>query len=410
MRFDAAVPLAIFLLTYVVLALGALPPLRLDRAGAALTGAVAMVVSGALSAETAERAIDYPTLMLLLGMMIVVANLRLSGAFALLARRLLTRAHGPLGLLAATIALGGFLAAFFVNDVVCLVLTPVVLETTAALGLDAVPFLLALATAANIGSTATITGNPQNMIVAGFAKLDYLGFAARLAPVAVVGLVIDYAVIALLYRGRLARRPDARPASVGRRLHVLRPLLRKSAAISLGALVGFGLGFPTHLVPLTAGALLLFTRRIRPERVYADIDWTMLLMFAGLFIVVQGAEETGLQRAVLAQLGPARLAHPLTLAGATVILSNLFSNVPAILLFRPLYPLLGGGQKPALLLASVSTLAGNLTVLASIANLIVIEQAKRRGVHVSFLDYLKVGLPVTVLTLAIDLVWLQVVA
>ncbi len=396
-----ALPLGIFALAYLVLARGNLPPLRLDRAGAALVGAVAMVVSGAVSPEEAQAAISFPTLMLLLGMMIVVANLRLSGAFTVGARLVLARARTPRGLLALTIALAGVLAAVFINDVVCLVLTPLVLDVTASLGLDPVPFLLALATAANVGSVATITGTPQNMIVAGFAGLDYLHFAARLAPVAGLGLVVNYAVIALLYRRRLAPRPL--PLLPPRPRHLPWPLLWKSAAVSLGALAGFVAGFPTHLVALAAGAVLLLTRRLRPERIYADIDWTMLLMFGGLFVVVRGLEATGLQEAALRTIGPSRLGHPLVLAGVTVALSNLVSNVPAVLLFRPLLPHLGPPHAAGLLLASASTLAGNLTLLGSVANLIVVEQARRRGVHVSWRDHLKVGVPVTVLTLALDL-------
>src|SRR3989449_5761962 len=258
-----ALPLGIFALASLVLVRGNLPPLRLDRAGAALVGAVAMVVSGAVSPEEAQAAISFP-LMLLLGMMIVVANLRLSGAFTVGARLVLARARTPRGLLALTIALAGVLAAVFINDVVCLVLTPLVLDVTASLGLDPVPFILALATAANVGSVATITGNPQNMIVAGFAGLDYLHFAARLAPVAALGLVVNYAVIALVYRRRLAARPL--PPLPPRPRHLPWPLLWKSVAVSLGALVGFVVGFPTHLVALAAGAVLLLTRRVRPER------------------------------------------------------------------------------------------------------------------------------------------------
>ena len=185
--------------------------------------------------------------------------------------------------------------------------------------------------------------------------------------------------------------------------HLPWPLLWKSVAVSLGTLVGFVVGFPTHLVALAAGAVLLLTRRVRPERIYADIDWTMLLMFGGLFVVVRGLEATGLQEAALRTLGPDRLGHPLVLAGVTVALSNVVSTVPAVLLFRPLVPHLGPPKAVGLLLASTSTLAGNLTLLASVANLIVVEQARHRGVHVGWRDYLKVGLPVTVLTLGLDL-------
>ncbi len=402
-----ALTLAIFSLTYAVLAVGKLPRLRLDRTGAALAGAVAMIVTGALSENDAWKAVDYRTLGLLLGMMIVVANLRLSGAFAAFTRALLLKARSGPGMLAMTVAASGVLAAFFINDVVCLALAPLLIEAAGMLSLDPVPFLLALATASNIGSAATITGNPQNMIVAGFAHLRYGRFALHLAPVAIIGLAIDYAVIAALHRDKLARM--RRNTAILRRQHlaVLKPLALKSALIAGGTLVMFTLGYPTHLVALSAGAILLFTRRVRPERVFGLVDWTMLLMFTGLFIVVAGAESTGFQNGLLAAVGVERMSNPVVLSLVTAALSNLVSNVPAVLLFRPLYPLLGGGYRTALLIASASTLAGNLTVVGSIANLIVIEQARARRVRISFMEYLKVGVPVTILTLAVNIVLLR---
>ena len=206
MKLETTAALTIFALTYLVLAVGKLPFLRLDRPGAALVGGVAMVASGVLSGRGAESAVDFPTLGLLLGMMIVVANLRVSGAFALVARKILGRAASGYGLLAIAVVLSGVLAAFFTNDVVCLVLAAPLIEAAASMHLDPIPVLLALATASNIGSAATITGNPQNMIVAGFAHLGYVGFAASLAPAAVAGLMIDYSVIAWLFRRRLHDR------------------------------------------------------------------------------------------------------------------------------------------------------------------------------------------------------------
>lgn len=401
-----AAALIIFIATYAVIAVGKLPPLRLDRTGAAFAGAVAMVVSGALSEAAARDAIDYRTLGLLLGMMIVVANLRLSGAFTAFTRALLLEARSGFGLLAMTVASAGVLAAFFINDVVCLALTPLLVDACDVLGMEPLPFLLGLATASNIGSAATITGNPQNMIVAGFAHLHYLRFAAHLAPIAIAGLVVDYFVIATVYRHALAR--------VRRDPHVISPrrpratpwLMAKSAMVAAGTLICFALGLPTHLVALGAGAVLLFTRRIKPVRVFRMVDWTMLLMFAGLFIVVAGLETTGLQNDVIRWVGVERLANPIILALVTAALSNVVSNVPAVLLFRPIYPALGGSTHTqiALIISSVSTLAGNLTVVGSIANLIVIEQARAHGVHISFSEYLKVGIPVTIVTIAIALV------
>lgn len=407
MELNVALALAIFAFTYFVLAVGNFPGLKLDRTGAALVGALAMVLSGTLSERAALAAIDFPTLLLLFGMMIVVANLRLSGAFELAARWLLGRARSGFGLLAMTVLAAGVLAAFFINDVVCLALAPPLIELSGLLEVDPAPLLLALATASNVGSVATITGNPQNMIVAGFAHLGYAAFAVRLAPVAAAGLAVDYAVIAWLYRGRLRRirRPDepALPRPPQRRRW---PLI-KASIIAAAVLVGFATGYPTQLVAMAGGAVLLFTRRTPPESVYGLVDWTLLVMFAGLFIVVAGAEATGVQNDLLKMAGPERLHNPAVLATPVAVLSNLVSNVPAVMLFRPVYAQLDHGRAAGLMLASASTLAGNLTLLGSIANLIVVEQARRAGITIGFADYLRVGLPVTLATLALDVIWLR---
>jgi Na+/H+ antiporter NhaD/arsenite permease-like protein len=408
MNAAAALPLAIFAITYIGLALGKLPIVRVDRCGVAVIGAVAMVVSGTLTQRAALDSIDFHTLALLLGMMIIVANLRLSGLFGWLAERIFGRAYNGFQLLATTIALSGFLAAFFVNDVICLVLAPVVIEVAAEAGLSPVPLLLGLATASNVGSAATVTGNPQNMIVAGFAHLEYVEFLVRLAPGAAVGLVIDYLIIAWVYRRSLrVRRPidaNAHPESTA----ALEPgAALKAGLITVGALACFGLGFPTGLVALSAAALMLLVQNVRPDLVYAQVDWTMLLMFAGLFVVVRGAAQTGFQKDLIRMVGVERLTHPAVLAGTVAVLSNLVSNVPAVLLFRPLFPLLGSSKHVALLLAAVSTYAGNLTLLGSIANLIVVENARRKSVMVSFQEHLLVGLPITVLTIAIAVALLR---
>ena len=398
--------LTVFALTYFAIATGKLPPLRLDRAGAALAGAVAMSVIGAVDRRQALDAIDFSTLALLLGMMIVVANLRLSGAFTLAARSLLIRARSGFGLLALNVAGAGVLAAFFINDVVCLALAPILIEAAQMLRARPEPFLLALATASNIGSAATITGNPQNMIVAGYAHLTYGAFALRLSPIALVGLIVDFATIAYIYRhqlGPIRRTPSTRTL---RRPHRPRLLMWKSAAIALGTLFGFISGYPTDMVALAAGALALFTRRIKPERVYHLIDWTLLLMFAGLFVVIAGVETTGFQNQVLKIVGAQNLAHPVVLTVVMAALSNTVSNVPAVMLIRPLYRSFEN-RESALVIASASTLAGNLTVLGSIANLIVLEEAHKQHIEISFGEYLQVGLPVTILTLLLDIAMLS---
>jgi Na+/H+ antiporter NhaD/arsenite permease-like protein len=402
-----ALPLAIFAFTYLVFVIGKFPGLQLDRTGAALAGALLMVLSGSLSEQQALAAIDFHTIGLLLGMMIIVANLRVSGAFALVARWLLKRAHSGYGLLAMTVLVSGVLAAFFINDVVCLSLAGPLIEVARILEIDAAPLLLALATGSNIGSVATITGNPQNMIVAGFAGIGYGAFAMRLAPVALVGLVADYAVIAWIYRARLSRIERREDLNLPGPPPEQRWHLIKSSIVAAIVLVLFAMGYPTHLVALSGGAALLFTRRMDPQSIYQRIDWTMLVMFAGLFVVVRGVETTGLLKNMVQAAGPDELKNIAVLSVVAAVLSNLVSNVPSVLLFKPIYPQIKQGISTGLALASASTFAGNLTVLGSMANLIVIEQARREGITISFVDYLKVGLPVTIITLAIDIAWLQ---
>jgi Na+/H+ antiporter NhaD/arsenite permease-like protein len=402
-----AVPLAIFAFTYLVFAIGNFPGLKLDRTGAALAGALLMVMTGSLSESKALAAIDFHTILLLLGMMIIVANLRVSGAFALVARWLLERAHAGYGLLAMTVLASGVLAAFFINDVVCLSLAGPLIEVARILEIDAAPLLIALATGSNIGSVATVTGNPQNMIVAGFAGISYSAFAIRLAPVALASLLVDYGVIAWFYHRRLRgirRHDDLRlPAPPPEhRYHLI-----KSSIVAGAVLVLFAMGYPTHLVAMGGGAALLFTRRTEPRSIYDQIDWTLLVMFAGLFVVVRGAETTHLLKDLVQMAGPDRLKHVALLSVVAAVLSNLVSNVPAVLLFKPIYPQISQGMGTGLVLASASTLAGNLTLLGSIANLIVIEQAHREGIEITFVDYLKVGVPVTLITLALDVAWLR---
>jgi Na+/H+ antiporter NhaD/arsenite permease-like protein len=406
-----------FGLTYLGLALGRLPGLRTDRAGVALVGAAGVLACGLLSFEDAVRAVDFATIALLLGMMVVVAFLRRAGFFARLAGLALGRVRSPRALLAVTMLLSGVLSAVLVNDVVCVALTPVVLHLTRRLGLDPRPHLVGLAIASNLGSAATLTGNPQNMIIGGLSGIPYLRFAAKLAPPAMIGLVIGYAVTLAAYRRTLRAtppdldKPETKPAGNGNgdrvpdgRRHVT--LLIKSLVVTLAAVGLFFAGFPMAVVALGAAAVLLLDR-VNPQKVYADIDWGLLLMFAGLFVVVRAFEVH-----VLAASGVGRWAaraDPVwMLSGLSAALSNLVSNVPAVLLFKPVIPAMpGSAQETAwLALALSSTFAGNLTVLGSLANLIVVEQARKEGVTISFGDYCRVGVPVTLLTLATGAAWL----
>jgi Na+/H+ antiporter NhaD/arsenite permease-like protein len=408
-RFFSLVPeaaaIAIFAITYLVVAIGRLPGFRLDRAGAALVGASLMVAAGALPLEEAPKAIDFDTIILLLGVMIVVANLRLSGFFRLVTGWVVTRAQYPIVLLASIVLVSGIFSAFLVNDTVCLVLTPLVLDLVTRLRRNPVPYLLAIAMASNIGSTATITGNPQNMIIGSLSHISYGTFTAALSPIAGVGLVLTLGLIALVYRSEFWTRQrlggEAGPA------HADWPIIAKSVAVSLAMVAGFFAGIPPAKVAIVAGAVLLLTRRVKSEKVYAEIDWTLLLMFAGLFIVVAGLEHSVLSPEVIGAVGRLHLEQMPVLSGITAILSNIVSNVPAVLVLKPFIAPLQCQQQAWLTVAMASTLAGNFTLVGSVANLIVVQRARAQNVEIGFWEYFKVGAPLTVLTISVGVLWLE---
>ena len=395
--------LLIFGATYLVLAIGRLPGFRVDRTGAAIIGAALMLAANVLTVQEAYNAINYDTIMLLFGMMIVVANLRLSGFFTLVSAWVVEHARRPLWLLSGIVLVSGVFSAFFVNDTMCLVLTPLTLEITERLRRNPVPYLLAVAMASNVGSVATITGNPQNMMIGSFSHIGYRAFAAALAPVAAVGLLLTVAVIALVYRSEF--RQENRLAIEHRPVRVNRVLMAKSLAVSAAMIVCFFGGWPVPKVAVIAGALLLVTRRVKPERVYREIDWSLLVLFIGLFIVIAGLEKTPVAANLFAAAARYHLERTAPMSVFAALLSNLVSNVPAVLLFKGLVSHLANAAHAWLTLAMASTLAGNLTILGSVANLIVVQRARHR-VEISFWEYAKAGVPLTFLTLAAGILML----
>ena len=396
---------AVFGASYLALAIGKIPGLAIDRAGVALVGACLMVVSGALPLEDAYKAVDLDTLTLLLGVMIVVANLRLSGFFAMTNAWVVQRAHRPLLLLAAITLVSGVFSAFLVNDAICLVLAPLVLDLTLALRRNPVPYLLAVALASNVGSTATITGNPQNIMIGSLSHIPYTSFAAALAPVALIGLVLTALLVALMHRQEFF---------AGVRLQARTPRFRANRALMLRALLGtaamvglFFAGQPPAKAAIIIGGLLLLTRRVRSERVYAEVDWSLLLMFAGLFIIVAGAQRALLTQDTIDAVARLHLDRVPVLGAVTAVLSNIVSNVPAVLVLKPFVAVLPDQTRAWLTVAMAATLAGNFTVLGSIANLIVVQRAASRGVQISFWQYFRVGAPLTVLTIVIGILCLS---
>jgi Na+/H+ antiporter NhaD/arsenite permease-like protein len=396
--------LAIFAASYLALAIGKIPGLSIDRAGVALVGAGLMVASGVLSLEEAYKAIDLDTITLLLGMMIVVASLRLSGFFAIATTWVVEHAKSPLVLLCAVTATSGIFSAFLVNDAICLVLAPLVLELTRRMGRRPVPYLLAVAMASNVGSTATITGNPQNIMIGSFSRIPYAAFAGALGPVALAGLVITVGLVAICHRGEFADRRAMTATKVNVRVN--RVLVARALAATALMVALFFVGEPPAKAAIIIAGLLLLTRRVKSKRVYAEIDWSLLLMFAGLFIIVAGAQHALLTPDLVARVGRLHLDQVPVLSAVTAVLSNLVSNVPAVLMMKPFVQSLPDPDTAWLTVAMASTLAGNFTILGSIANLIVVQKAAARGIEISFWDYFRVGAPLTIITLVIGTVWM----
>lgn len=397
------IALIVFALTYIVLGFGALPPLRVDRTGATLIGATAMIGFGVLTPREAIAAVDFHTIALLFGMMVVVAHLRRAGFFAWVDARALARVRTPRHLLVLLLWLSGATSALFVNDTACLLLTPLALESARSLRREPLPFLLAVAMGANLGSVATIVGNPQNMLVASFSNISYVRFAAVLTPVAVAGLGLASLWLPWQFRRSLAGPVQDR-ATAGE-AQVDRALLQKSLLVTGALLIALLVGVEPSLAALLAASALLITRRLDPQEIYAQVDWSLLTMFTGLFVVVAGVERTGLVERGLGLLGAAARQSLPTFTGATVVLSNLVSNVPAVLLLKSWASQIETPERAWLALAMTSTLAGNLTLVGSVANLIVVEQA-RATARVSFWAYARAGVPLTLASLAFGLVWL----
>ena len=398
---------AIFVATYFFLAIGRVPGLRIDRAGVAYVGAAAVLATRVLDLDQATRAVDVPTIVLLMGMMIVVGYIRVSGFFVVLSDWIAARRFSPRVFLGVTIASSGFLSAFLVNDVVCVAMTPLILELCRSRRLPAAPYLIGLATASNIGSTATITGNPQNIIIGALSGIPYGSFAARLAPIAVIGLAIDFLVLSLVYSRSLAAAHDVdrTPAAVPPRRVVHRGLLIKCVCVTVAMIVLFFAGQPIAITALAAASILLLDR-VRVEKIYGMIDWRLLVMFVGLFIVVHAFEVHVIRGFDLQTWTVITNSPVVLLSGLSVVLSNIVSNVPAVLLFKPLIEVIPDKQTAWLALAMSSTLAGNLTMLGSVANLIVVEGARRERIHLGFGEFLKIGVPITILTTLVGVLWL----
>ncbi len=393
------------------IAIGALPGLRMNRAGMALAGAAVLLAIGAVSPLEAAAAVDISTIALLLAMMLIVANLRLAGFFTAAGARIMAAARSPRQLLALIVAASGILSAVFLNDTMCLMLTPLVIEVTRRSGRNPVPYLIGVAVSANIGSCATIVGNPQNMLIGAQSGIPFTAFLASLGPPALACLLVAWIAVVIAFPREFAKGGMLSAAPTAPTGHAsYKPLLYKSFAAAGLMIVLLVAGMEPAVASLAAAAVLLVTRRVNPERVFAEVDFSLLVFFSGLFVLTKAVEGTAAFALAFDAAEPllgGSGGRPIwALSGLTALFSNLISNVPAVMLERPLVPLFGDTDRAWKALALSSTFAGNLTLLGSVANLIVAEGARKAGIRLSFGAYLRVGLPLTLATLAIGTAWL----
>jgi len=398
--------LPIVALTYIGIALGGWPRLRVNRTTLTLVGVGLLLLTEQINFNQIKNFLDIDTLVLLFSMMVINACLELAGFFRLAAGGLMKLTHSPRTLLAVEIVVVGLLSALFLNDTICLMLTPLILDLALALRRNPIPYLIALAAAANIGSVATLTGNPQNMIIGIASHISYLDFARSLILPALLALGTIWLVIVWIYPQEFRREHFETPALHEPRL--FRPLLIKSLIVTGGLLIAFMAGVPVALAAFIAACIMLLTRRVKPERITSAIDWNLLVFFAALFIISGAMEESRITQSLMNGIGYRLLeSNAAILSAITVVLSNLVSNVPAVLLLKPVVTALPDPRAGWLTLAAASTLAGNLTLLGSVANLIVAEIASRRRVKLEFWEYTKAGFIITVLSLVIGIGWIE---
>ncbi len=402
------ITLAIVVLTFIGIAIGRYPIIKSNRTTIALMGVALLLVFGQVRFDDLPAYLDFDTLILLFSMMIINANLKLAGFFTMAGRWLVRFARTPRVFLALEIVLMGVLSALFLNDTICLMFAPFIINLLDDLKRNPLPYLVALATASNIGSTATLTGNPQNMIVGIASGISYLDFALALAPVALLSMGLIWIVLVKMYPDELRSGVHFAPPERDEQ-EISRPLLLKTLVVTFGLLVAFLAGAPIALASFIAANILLVTRRHQPHMIFAEFDWSLLVFFAALFIVSGSLETSGVTRTLVRLDQLASQANVLNLTLVTSVLSNLISNVPAVMLLKSVVAGMSNARLGWLTIAAASTLAGNLTLLGSVANLIVAESASRYRIDLSFWEYTRSGLIITLFSLLIAVLWLALV-
>lgn len=395
--------LIIFVITYIGIIFTRLPKVNIDRPSAAFTGAVAMIVFGVISFEDAIKSIDFNTITLLLGMMIIVSTLKIEGFFSLIASKTISYSHSRNKLLIIIVFITGIASAFLVNDAVVLLFTPIIISICRKTDLNPIPYLIAEILSSNIGSAMTITGNPQNMLIGISSNISYIDFLVKLLPISIVGMIIVVIVVKLFYRKHFQ---DKRKLEFKTDFQYDFKKMRISVLIFLLLIIGFFLGkilsLSIPLIALVGASLILLFGKAKPSSVIKDVDWVLLLFFACLFILVSSIQSLGLlDRFINIELNE-NLSSIIGLHSLSLVMSQILSNVPYTVLMTPLMEVVNNDNL-WLALASSATLAGNATIIGAMANLIVIESSEKENIKISFWEFFKVGIITTIITLLLSI-------
>jgi Na+/H+ antiporter NhaD/arsenite permease-like protein len=402
----------IFALVYLGMALGRWPMVSLDRTGIALLGAIAMISVGGISLADAARSINYQTILLLFGLMLFSAQLHAAGFYSTVGDFLTHLTARPKYLLAGLVVASAFLSALLANDIICLAFTPMLCAALLSAKRNPIPYLVALAASSNIGSAATIIGNPQNMYIGVVGQLPFAQFSLVMLPITLLALCLCWATIVLVWHKHFFQGIDQNLATPTlwqeEPIPLDRPMVFKTLAILIVLVTAFLVlpAGPRVVAAIAGGGLLLISPKKPSAQLYLRIDWNLLLLFLGLFVVNGTMQQSGLMNQVMSavRLSGVDLHRPTALVTTTAVLSNLVSNVPAVLLLQS--SIAHGDRTGWYLLAMASTWAGNLTLVGSIANLIVAEQASRFGVKLDLKDYCQAGIPLTLINLAMGTAWI----
>ncbi len=401
--------LIIFLLVYLAMALGKWPGVKVDRTGAALIGALAMVIFGSISGKAAWDSISYSTLGLLFGLMVVSGAFSVSGFYQWAAASVAKLNVSPPKLLAILIIVSGLLSSVLTNDVVVVAMIPLLISLTLARGLNPIPFVLGFCFAANTGSAGTLIGSPQNMIIAQQLNLSFIDLIKVAGIPSILSLLIVWASISVLYKNKwLLNKPKATNSSTPMiTLNKLETV--KAAIVTLFVITAFILNiWPQAAVALTAAAILLINRQVSSNDVLKEVDYNLLILIVSLFVVNAAMANTGLPQTLLADLKHIglNLNDPISLFFSSAILSNIVGNNPAVML---LTPYLHTGAESDILGAALvlgTGFSSNLIVFGSLAGIIAVEQSARYGVAISFTEFAKAGIPVAILCLGMGALWI----